>query len=526
MFFCLDSFVVMMGCCSGFVWNVIVFEGRSDGFSPSLRMCSGKGGRRGGSECSAERRSKLPEIRLYRLEELLQKGRKVEAMEEYRRLHLTKALYSEWHYARLVVHFGAVDSMDAAEMIFEDAMLNFQPTTVMFNSLLQVFALAGLYDKAIKLAEKMDNIAVERDLTTYNHILRACFVGNNPLLAREVFEAMELKPNGETFSILIRGYNGDRKGIKRRWQEMLDVGLEPGSEEFTILIRALARCGDIRAAENAFSAMEWSFKVPREGTVMAEMLEMYGIQRNLAAVKALWFMTKIEGLDKDQAAMNAVVRAFANCDDFVSADEVLDQILGCELVRASSSTFMSLFKMHCRAGKVDRALCCLRRLEKRTEEAYCDVIHACTTAGYPNRANSAFKEMQAYGIVPTLASYNAMLKAKYVTQSTKAAMSWIRRMAVEGIEPDHNTFRIIITYQAKDGIDVTVPEQYLVNEADDNISLSATILSAVLAIYCSDKPLHEIKSTFGSLRRRGRISEKAERALVLGVMKRRTDNPQ
>lgn len=233
-----------------------------------------------------------------------------------------------------------------------------QPNTVVFNSMINVFASGGDLKGAEHYFQLMGRVGVDPDIQTFNSLLHACAEKADVVRALYWFKNLitetSLKPDEHTFNTMIAtAANADNaeKGFEF-YSLMSKYGVEPNVQTITTVLKL---CAQANALERALEMFKSAQKHLRPDTVMWNAM-LNVCAKNGADERGLelWNEMRDADVDPDAASVNALLDLCGQRGDFKRLCQVLAEAEAMH-ISLNEYSLPTLINGCVKAGNADRA---------------------------------------------------------------------------------------------------------------------------------------------------------------------------
>lgn len=271
-----------------------------------------------------------------------------------------------------------------------------RPDTAAYNAALNACANLGDTNRFVQLFDEMPEFGVERDVLTYNIMIKLCARADRKDLLVFVLETI------------------------------VEKGIPLCMTTLHSLVAAYVGFGDLETAENIVQAM-------REGS------------RDLCRI--LRENSTQEERDREGDG-SLFVKLLPNCIESGNSEPPLLP----KAFAPDSRMYTTLMKGYMKAGRVTDTVRMLEAMRRQDDSAshpdhvsYTTVISALVKAGLMDRACQVLAEMTLIGVPANRVTYNVLLKGYCQQLKIDRAKELLREMTdVTGIEPDVVSYNILI----------------------------------------------------------------------------------
>lgn len=235
------------------------------------------------------------------------------------------------------------------------------------------------------------------------------------------------------------------------FEQFLELGLQPTTTMYNILISACDKTGDWKRALGYLDELRTRDLKPDLVTYNSLLGALEREQQAEAAEQCLAAL-RAEGMKPQIRTYNALIAA---CDrtanlnramhwlDVLTAEAKHDPALKPDVV-----TFNALISCCDKAGRWDKALEMLDRMEEAEVApntiTFSSAISACEKGGEWERALALFDKMPAANCEPNAITYNSLISACAAGQQWGTALEAFHRMRDAGLEADKMTYNPLL----------------------------------------------------------------------------------
>ncbi|KAG8476130.1 hypothetical protein CXB51_032870 [Gossypium anomalum] len=320
-------------------------------------------------------------------------------------------------YSYLVETFGKLGKLEkVSELLKEMELGGNLPDIMSYNVLLEAYANSGSIKEAMGVFRQMQAAGCVPNAATYSILLN--LYGRNGRYddVRELFlemKASNTEPDAATYNILIQvfGEGGYFKEVVTLFHDMVEENVEPNMKTYDGLIFACGKGGLHEDAKKILLHMNEKGIVP-SSRAYTGVIEAYG-QAALYEEALVAFNTMNEVESKPTIeTYNSLLQTFARGGLHKEAEAILSRMNEAGIAKSRDS-FNALIEAYRQGGQFEDAIKAYVEMEKarcdpdeRTLEA---VLSVYCFAGLCDESNEQFKEIKAFGVLPSVTSYCMML---------------------------------------------------------------------------------------------------------------------
>ncbi|KAF9314900.1 hypothetical protein BG003_003710 [Podila horticola] len=403
-----------------------------------------------------------------------------------------------------------LDCLQELKAIKSDLLV---PSTKAYDTVLEVYMRRKDTTRAMQLVQEMKDQGLPPQLTTFNILLNAHLENKDARAAQRVLESLlltDMKPDIYTFNVLMAGYlnmgefelvNGFYKGLgeyglvpnsktyrillkshlkQGHVKQVVDLfcqlkesprqELHPGSEDYRILIQALASNGKMPEALKVLQEMIDGKKVPVTTWIYNVFLTQYARQGQVDKARRILDRIIAEKLPLVDGSINPLIRAYLARKDLDQVAEMTD-LLTRYGIQPSSTTFNIMINSTKASGNLEGAMKLYERMEAEgvapdvwTYNTLLDILvgklvpHKGTVArkGGPNTVQNSqveeyipkietlLQDMKAKGIKPNATTYGKLIHQYVILQNMEQAEMLFHEMVKSGISPNSYVFNTLM----------------------------------------------------------------------------------
>ncbi|KAG0078182.1 hypothetical protein BGZ92_001591 [Podila epicladia] len=402
-----------------------------------------------------------------------------------------------------------LDCLQELKMTKSDLLM---PSTKAYDTILEVYMRRKNTAQAMQLVQEMKDHGLPPQLTTFNILLNAHLENKDARAAQRVLESLlltDLKPDIYTFNVLMAGYlnmgefefvNGFYKGLAEyglvpnsktyrillkshlkqgHVKQVVDLfcqlkesprpELHPGSEDYRILIQALAGNGKMPEALKVLQEMIDGKKVPVTTWIYNVFLTQYARQGQVDKARRILDRIIAEKLPLVDGSINPLIRAYLARKDLHHVAEMTD-LLTRYGIQPSSTTFNIMINSTKASGNLDGAMKLYERMESEgvapdvwTYNTLLDILVGKLVSrkgtearkGGPNaqdphveeyipKIETLLQDMKSKGIKPNATTYGKLIHQYVILQNMEQAEMLFHEMVKSGISPNSYVFNTLM----------------------------------------------------------------------------------
>ncbi|KAF3330695.1 pentatricopeptide repeat-containing protein [Carex littledalei] len=352
-------------------------------------------------------------------------------------------------------------------------LLGEPPDIISYNTLLNGLCRAGQVVLARRLFEQIP----EPNVISYTTLIRGYCSNNLPEQAIEVFDKMTaagLKPNKITYNTLIQGFCEARRMDLVKQVMEANLGFNPDTCTFNILIASYLTMGRINEAVKVFDRMP-------------EMC-----------------------VKRDSASYSTIMRALCEVSEFQKVEMLVDELLEKEVFKQKGvcvplmAAYNPVLEYLCRYGKTNKARMLMRQLLDR--RAKVDIV-AFKTVILGHCRERDFKEghdlllsMIKRDMVPDEEVYITLINGYLQMEKWHYAWEVLERMLNSGHRPRTEVFHLVLAgLLKKDELSKEVGrliEVMLERNIRQNLNISTNAVESLFRNGSKDKALTVLTSLY------------------------------
>ncbi|XP_076926285.1 pentatricopeptide repeat-containing protein At1g10910, chloroplastic-like isoform X1 [Bidens hawaiensis] len=379
--------------------------------------------------------------------------------------------------------FGKQNRLKELSQVFEWMQQYGKLNFASYSSYIKLMGKSLHPNKALEIYNGIEDRLIRVNPSVCNSVL-GCLIKNGKLeKSFELFRKMihdGLVPDVVTYSTLLSGCAKLQDGYTKATelvQELKDNGLQMDSVIYGTLISVCASCNQCKEAERYFNQMKIEGHTPNVFHY-SSLLNAYSVDGNYVKAEEIFSEMKSSGLVPNKVRFLCFTQYnYQTLFGYFSHNLMLQVVL------------TTMLKVYVRGGLFDKAHVLLNELEAlgyaEEEMPYCLLMDALSKAGQIDEAKLVFTEMKRRNVRTDGYSYSIMIsalckhgllddakqlasefEAKYDkydvvisntmlcaycrTGEMENVMNLMKKMDELAINPDRNTFHILIKYFVKE----------------------------------------------------------------------------
>lgn len=301
------------------------------------------------------------------------------------------------------------------------------------SALIDMYAKSGRVGQACWVFDMM----VEKDLVALNAMVWGYALHGLPEKALDLAEKMQsmgvIKPNLITWNTLVAGFSqkGNEEMVCELFKRMRVYGVEPDVISWTSLISGLVKNFRNHEAFDAFKKMMDHGFCPTSATI-SSLLPACAAVANVRCGKEIHGYALVIGVEEDVFVRSALVDMYTKCGFIYEG-----KTLFCWMSEKNTVTWNSMIFGYANHGYCNEAIELFNLMRKEDEKkldhlTFTAVLTACSHAGMIELGQSLFDLMQEkYRIVPRLEHYACMVDLLGRAGKLIEAYDMIKAMPIE-----------------------------------------------------------------------------------------------
>ncbi|KAJ8761013.1 hypothetical protein K2173_022051 [Erythroxylum novogranatense] len=338
-------------------------------------------------------------------------------MREHNKINASS--YSRY-FKILGIRLNPIKALEIYHSITDESM---KANVFVCNSLLSCLIKNGKFDSSIKLFYEMKRLGLTPDSITYSILLAGCIKAKQGYskgldLVQELnYEGLRLDSVMYGTLLAICASNHQCEEAHKYFNQMKDEGHLPNTFHFSSLLNAYSSSGNYEKAEELLQEMKASGLVPNK-IILTTLLKVY--VRGGLFEKSKELLLELEALRyaEDEMPYCILMDGLAKTGHINEARSVFDEMKG-KCVKSDGYAYSIMISAFCRLGLLQEA----KELVKEFEAKY-----------------------DKYDVV----ILNTMLCTYCRAGEMESVMKMMRKMDELAINPDYNTFHILIKYFCKE----------------------------------------------------------------------------
>ncbi|CAK9058787.1 unnamed protein product [Durusdinium trenchii] len=325
--------------------------------------------------------------------------------------------------------------------------------TNMFNLLILAFASRGQTQEATGLLREMLQEGLDPDVSSFAALaVAAAQDGDDAGAERMMMKAKEqkLEWNAQATQVAFARLAAVSDSAERAegWlRKMQDSGLTPGLENFTVIVDAYAKEGQV---DKVVALMEEMVAADVQPSVVTYSSAMYACIKagRLDQAEVMLSQMMDLGLNPDGVAYGTIMTAYAKAGEPQGAINIAEQMKASGIpvtVREHNSILEALVK----AGKPNDAARYLMQMPKMVDHAsrykwkrgssdpdvysYAIVMGALASAGRTSSVDSLHQAMQIAGVEATPVLHDAIMRGYLSAKRPREASRWLQEADQSGL---------------------------------------------------------------------------------------------
>lgn len=260
------------------------------------------------------------------------------------------------------------------------------------------------------------------DEVLFNCVIDACVKFRNLPKALEVFHEMEnigLKPSGNTYSVLIKGFGNARQfdNLMKMFHKMQQDQIKLSEITYGCLIDACMKCNRFDQAMAFFNMMKQEPETKINNVIYGILIKGFTSSRNFdQAFEVFSYMLNSQDAALSIVTFNTMLECAIKCNKSFRFFEVYDMISSAGgKVQPDLITYSTYIKGLCKFGQVEKALNIYYHIRqsnlfKMDEVLFNSLLHGLQKAREFEKAIEIHQEMIEAGISPSHVTYSIMIK--------------------------------------------------------------------------------------------------------------------
>ncbi|KAF9955567.1 hypothetical protein BGZ70_010183 [Mortierella alpina] len=388
-----------------------------------------------------------------------------------------------------------------------------QPTIKAYDTVLELFMRNKETVAAMGIFQEMQKQGLAPQLTTFNILMRGHLENKDTLATQRVFESLlltDIRPDIYTFNLLMSGYlnmgeielvNGFYKSLGEyglvpnaktyrilmkshlrqgqadeaidlfcRLKESTQAELQPGTEDYRVLIQVLASDGRMSDALRVLREMTETAKVPVTTSIYNVFLTHYAREGQIEKARRILDRIISEKLPLVDGSINPLIRTYLEQKDLEKVGE-MTELMNQYGVLPSRTTFNIMIDSTKRSGNLEGAMKLYERMVAEgvepdvwTFNTLLDLLVGKLTpaqdnikwkadstavtkeqiAEYVPRIETLLQDMKAKGIKPDVVTYGKLIQQYVILRDIEQAEMLFHEMVKSGISPNAHVFNMLM----------------------------------------------------------------------------------
>ncbi|KAK1417658.1 hypothetical protein QVD17_26790 [Tagetes erecta] len=312
--------------------------------------------------------------------------------------------------------------------------------------------------KALEIYNGIEDRLIRVNPSVCNSVL-GCLTKNGKIeKSFELFRHMKhdgLMPDVVTYSTLLSGCAKVQDGYTKAIQLVQELnynGLQMDSVIYGTLISVCASCNQCKEAERYFNQMKIEGHIPNVFHY-SSLLNAYSVDGNYEKAEEICREMKSAGLVPNKVVLTTLLKVYVRGGLFDKARVLLSELETMGYAE-EEMPYCLLMDALSKAGQVDEAKLVFTEMKKRNVKtdgySYSIMISAFCRYGLLDDAKQLASEFEAKYEKYDVVILNTMLCAYCRTGEMENVMNLMKKMDTLAINPDRNTFHILIKYFVKE----------------------------------------------------------------------------
>ncbi|KAJ9538047.1 hypothetical protein OSB04_030780 [Centaurea solstitialis] len=355
-------------------------------------------------------------------------------------------------------HLGKQNRLKDLSQLFEWMQENIKLNFASYSSYMKLMGKSLHPNKALEIYNGIEDNLTRLNPSVCNSVL-ACLTKNGKLESSlELFRHMKrdgLVPDVITYSTLLSGCAKVQDGYKKAMelvQELNNKGLQMDGVIYGTLISVCASCSKCKEAESYFNQMKIEGHTPNVFHY-SSLLNAYSVDGNYEKAEEIFREMKSAGLVANKVVLTTLLKVYVRGGLFEKSRELLSELESLGYAE-EEMPYCLLMDALSKAGQVDEAKLVFSEMKRKNVKtdgyAYSIMISAFCRYGLPDEATQLASEFEAKYEKYDVVIMNTMLCAYCRTGEMENVMKLMQKMDKLAINPDRNTFHILIKYFVKE----------------------------------------------------------------------------
>ncbi|KAL2649685.1 hypothetical protein R1flu_017813 [Riccia fluitans] len=362
-------------------------------------------------------------------------------------------------FVNLLRLFQKTKKVSEAESVFRMFEGNEYRCCSAYSAMISIYTRAGLYRKAEKIIQDMENGDITPDKDSWLMQINAFGQQGKVREAERKFLAMQeaqIKPDLLAYNSMILAYG--RAHLFDRacstFTKMKDVGITPDESTYRSMIGACGRAGKLKDALKLFSEMKNLNYHPSLQNYNT-LINLYGKVRNGGGIVRVLQEMKEVGIKADSQTLDAALRAMERSGKLKNLGKLLSSLkeagwsadttsciplLGAYIKCNMNEAALETFKVMRQAALIPKESVCLA------------LICQCKDAGKLEDAVHLFHELQAAGISPGLETTCTMINVYGILGKVEEAEGLFNKLRESGVKLDLVAYNCLLSVYMRAGM--------------------------------------------------------------------------
>ncbi|KAL4588470.1 hypothetical protein LXL04_001361 [Taraxacum kok-saghyz] len=355
-------------------------------------------------------------------------------------------------------HFGKQNRLKDLSQLFEWMQQNGKLNFASYSSYIKLMGKSLNPNKALEIYKGIEDNSTRVNPSVCNSVL-GCLTKSNKLEnSLELFRQMKqdgLVPDVITYSTLLAGCAKVQDGYKKAIdlvQELKYKGLKMDSVIYGTIISVCASCNKCKEAETYFNQMKNEGHVPNVFHY-SSLLNAYSVDGNYEKAEEIFRDMKSAGLVPNKVVLTTLLKVYVRGGLFEKSRELLDELEALGYAE-EEMPYCLLMDALSKAGQIDEAKLVFNEMKRKNVKtdgySYSIMISAFCKNGLLEDAKKLSLEFEAKYEKYDVVILNTMLCAYCRSGELENVMNLMKKMDELAINPDRNTFHILIKYFIKE----------------------------------------------------------------------------
>ncbi|KAL7599776.1 hypothetical protein Lser_V15G24278 [Lactuca serriola] len=355
-------------------------------------------------------------------------------------------------------HFGKQNRLKDLSQLFEWMQQNGELNFASYSSYMKLMGKSLHPNKALEIYKGIEDKLTRVNPSVCNSVL-GCLIKSGKLEnSFQLFHQMKqdgLVPDVITYSTLLAGCAKVQDGYKKAIdlvQELKYKGLQMDNVIYGTLISVCASCNKCKEAESYFNQMKIEGHVPNVFHY-SSLLNAYSMDGNYEKAEEILREMKSAGLVPNKVVLTTLLKVYVRGGLFEKSRELLNELEALGYAE-EEMPYCLLMDALSKAGQIDEAKLVFSEMKRKNVKtdgyAYSIMISAFCKHGLLEDAKESALEFEAKYEKYDVVILNTMLCAYCRSGEMENVMNLMKKMDELAINPDRNTFHILIKYFAKE----------------------------------------------------------------------------